>query len=90
MRVIYSAGKLLGFDPDFLLHHSFKRKIYYVSLASNSTDFLNGRTKHLKNYNSSVKTLKSYWHKRWLKQRLLNNRILEDVKNFRSEYFVIE
>ena len=87
MRVIHAAGKLLGFDPNVLLHHSFKRGIYYVPLASNSIDFLNERTKVLKNYNSSIKTLKSYWNRRWLQQRMLNDRVLENVKNFRKEDF---
>jgi hypothetical protein len=90
MRVIHSAGKLLGFDPNFLLHHSFKRKIYYIPLATNSVEFLNGKTKSLKNYNSSIKTLKSYWYRRWFQQRLCNHQVLEDVKNFRSEDFMVE
>lgn len=43
MRVIRSAGSLLGFDADFLLRHSFKRSIYFVSLANDSKEFLRGR-----------------------------------------------
>lgn len=93
MRVIHTAGKLLGFDPNFLLCHSFKRKIYFVSLANNSIGFLNGDTKSLKNHQLSVATLSSYWHKRWLKQRLTNKaafNALENIKNFCVEDFTIE
>ncbi len=90
MRVIHTAGRLLGFNPDFLLCHSFKRNIYYVSLARNSIDFLNGNTKSLKSYNSSTKILASFWHKRWLQQRLQHKPSMENVKNFRVEDFIIE
>lgn len=90
MRVIRTSGKLLSFNPNFLLNHSFKRNIYYASLAKNSIDFLSGNTKHLKNYQSTAKTLADYWHKRWLKQRLSHKHVLENVKNFHSEDFMIE
>lgn len=89
MRVIHTAGNLLGFNPDFLLRHSFKRGIYYVSLAQNSVAFLNGNTTNLKNYHNSVKTLTSYWRKRWLKQRLTHKDIVEEIKNFKVEDFYI-
>ena len=42
MRLIRTVGNLLGFDSDFLLKHSFRRGIYYVPLAKNSIEFLNG------------------------------------------------
>lgn len=90
MRVIRTAGELLGFNPDFLLCHSFKRKIYYVSLAKNSIEFINGNTTNLINYQSSAKTLSNHWRRRWLMKRLAYKPILEDVKNFRTEDFAIE
>lgn len=93
MRVIHTAGKLLGFDPNFLLRHSFKRKIYFISLANNSIDFLNGNTNSLKNHQLSATTLSSYWRRRWLKQRLTNKdafNALESTKNFCTEDFTIE
>jgi len=33
MRVIRTAGDLLGFDSDFLFKHSFKRGIYFVAVG---------------------------------------------------------
>lgn len=90
MRVIHTAGRLLGFNPNILLCHSFKRQIYYISLAKNSIDFLNGNTTNLRNYQSSAKTLSNHWHRRWFKKRLTYKPILEDVKNFRTEDFEIE
>ena len=44
MRIIRTAGDILGFDSDFLLKHSFKRNIYFVPLAKNYSNFLNGKT----------------------------------------------
>ena len=89
MRVIRSAGELLGFDADVLLKHSFKREIYYVSLAKNSLNFLNGRTSALRNYEASAKTLTDYWKRRWLSNRKANSRIIENVKWFHRDSFEI-
>lgn len=89
MRVIRSAGKLLGFDADLLLRHSFKRKIYYVHLAKNSIQFLNGETKCLDYYNPSVNSLANYWKRRWLLPRKKNNRIVEQVKCFDRKTFAV-
>ena len=39
MRVIRTAGDLLGFDSDFLLRHSFKRNIYFIPLSKEYRKF---------------------------------------------------
>ncbi|MDR0605067.1 MAG: DUF4338 domain-containing protein, partial [Bacteroidales bacterium] len=55
MRVIRSAGDILDFDSNFLLQHSFKRNIYFVPLAKNYKDFLNGNEKRPDFYNYPMK-----------------------------------
>lgn len=87
MRVIRSAGSLLGFDADFLLRHSFKRSIYFVSLANDSKEFLRGEKTALHNYSSNLNTLSNHWKRRWLKKRLLRSDVIEKVKAFRKENF---
>lgn len=87
MRVIRSAGALLGFDANVLLKHSFRRKIYYVSLAKNSLNFLNGETRELQSYESGTKTLTDYWKRRWLSKRIANPKIVEEVKWVHKDFF---
>ena len=87
MRVIRSAGRILGFDADFLLRHSFKRSIYFISLAHGSKEFLRGETTALRNYSSTLNTLSNYWKRRWLKNRLLRAEVIEKVKTFQKEDF---
>lgn len=90
MRVIRSAGEILGFDGDFLLKHSFKRNIYFIPLAKQAKAFLNGTTRvpHFNNY--SKKELVEYWKKRWLENRRRNIDVLEKVMDFNPDKFTIE
>lgn len=89
MRVIRSAGEILGFDGDFLLKHSFKRNIYFVPLAKEAKAFLNGTTRspHFNNY--SKRELVDYWKKRWLENRKRNVDVLEKVIDFNRDNFTI-
>ena len=89
MRVIRNAGELLGFNPDHLLTHSFRRNIYFVPFARNSISFLNGYEKNLKYYRQSVNSVTEYWRQRWYKQRRKNCKVIEDVKRFNRETFSI-
>jgi hypothetical protein len=89
MRVIRSAGELLGFDSDFLLKHSFKRNIYFIPLASEFKAFLNGETKQPKFKNYSKKELVQYWKTRWLENRKKNVEAVTNVIDFKSEDFKI-
>lgn len=90
MRVIRTAGNLLGFDSNLLLRHSFKRNIYYIDLARNSIDFLHGDSETLNNFQYSTEELTAYWKKRWFEQRLNHNFIVQDVKKIQAESFCIE
>lgn len=90
MRVIRTAGDLLGFDSDFLLKHSFKRHIYFVPLAKNFREILNDKAKRPKYYNYTKKELVEYWRERWFKNRKLQADVITDVLNFNPKNFTIQ
>jgi hypothetical protein len=89
MRVIRSAGELLGFDSDFLLKHSFKRNIYFIPLASEFKAFLNGETKQPKFKNYSKNDLVQFWKTRWLETRKKNVDAVTNVLDFCPSDFII-
>lgn len=89
MRIIHKAGEMLGFDPDVLLKHSFKRSIYFVPLGKNWKDFFNGKTKRPLYYNYSKKELVGFWQERWLENRKKNLKIATDVISFSPNDFTI-
>lgn len=89
MRVIRHAGGLLGFNPDDLLKHSFRRKVYFVPLAMNALSFLRGNDRALQYYRQSAGTLVRYWKKRWLHNRRQRWETIAKVNSFRKEYFNI-
>lgn len=89
MRVIRTAGDLLGFDSDFLLRHSFKRNIYFIPLSKDYIKFLNDETKQPIFNNYSKKELVDYWKERWLKNRRTNENVIADAVAFTPDQFVI-
>lgn len=89
MRVIHRAGEMLGFDPDLLLKHSFKRNIYFIPLAKNWKEFLNGENKRPLYYNYTKSELVSFWKERWLENRKKNIDIITNVMNFTPNDFTI-
>jgi hypothetical protein len=89
MRVIRTAGDLLGFDTDQLLMHSFKREIYFVPFAKNTKEFLIGKNNSLRFYSYNVKYLTNYWKQRWYNQRKENSEIVEKVSKFSKDNFSI-
>jgi hypothetical protein len=89
MRVIRSAGDILNFDSNFLLKHSFKRNIYFVPLAKNYKEFLNGEVKYLEFYNYAMHDLVSFWKKRWLENRKQNVNVIANVLAFHQNDFVL-
>ena len=90
MRVIHKTGNLLNFDPNFLLKHSFKRTIYYIPLAENTLEFLNGETKRIKYHNYKMKLLTDYWKTRWFEKRKQNIEIIQRLVKFEPNDFKIE
>ena len=89
MRIIRSAGDLLGFDSNFLLKHSFKRNIYFIPLSKDFKKFLNGETKQPIFTNYSKKELVNYWKERWLSNRKKNLRVINEVISFDQQKFNI-
>jgi hypothetical protein len=89
MRVIHKAGEMMGFDPDVLLKHSFKRNIYFVPLTKNWKEFYNGQHKRPFYYNYTKKELVNFWKKRWLDNRKRNIDTLTNVMNFTTDDFTI-
>ena len=89
MRLIRTAGDLLDFNSDFLLKHSFKRAIYFTSLAENSIEFLRGDQKQLKYYWYPKKNLVDWWKYRWLGQRKENPSVIGKVLDFTPQKFEI-
>lgn len=89
MRVIRAAGDKLGFDSDFLLQHSFKRTIYFIPLAKNYSEVLNGHTKSVIYYDYPKKELVEFWKNRWLENRRKNIDVVTRVLEFNPTDFEI-
>jgi len=89
MRVIRNAGDLLGFDSDVLLQHSFKRNIYFVPMAKNFKEFLNGETKRINYNNYSLKELTDFWKERWFNKRKERSEVIKNVLAFKPEDFTV-
>ncbi len=89
MRLIHKTGEMLGFDPNLLLRHSFKRDIYFVPYGSKSVNFLNGRTKYPLYFNYSMNELVEFWKNRWYNMRKKNESIIEKVLDFEPNQFEI-
>lgn len=90
MRVIREAGERLGFDAEFLLKHSFKRNIYFVSLAKNSLEFLNGDQAKLRPHKYPLNALVRYWKMRWFENRKMKLEIINKVISFNPMDFKIQ
>ena len=89
MRLIKAVGDSLEFNSDFLLKHSFRRKIYFVSLAKNSLEILNGIEKRPKYYHCSKNKLSEYWKNRWFRNRKRNPSVIKKVLDFEPKHFDI-
>jgi hypothetical protein len=89
MRVISTAGELVGFNSNFLLQHSFKRGILFLPLAINYNDFLNDKQVEPIYYDYTKEELIHYWKERWFENRKKNEKVIKDVLSFKPENFVI-
>lgn len=91
-RFIKKALDLLanhGFDSNILLNHSIKRDIYFIPLAENTLQFLNGKDEKLLYFNFPMNNLVEYWRKRWLFSRKKNQEAINKAKTFTSDDFTI-
>lgn len=89
MRVINAAGELLGFDPEYLLKHSFRRNIYFIPIAKNYKDLLNGVSRKPEYYKYSKAELTKYWRDRWYSKRRNNADTISKLLGFEPENFTI-
>jgi hypothetical protein len=89
MRVINRGAGMLGFDPDLLLRHSFKRSIYFLPLTKNWKEFLNGEHKRPLYFNYAKKELVDFWRNRWLMNRKKSIEIQNAVMNFHPNDFTV-
>lgn len=89
MRVINAAGELLGFDPDYLLKHSFRRNIYFVPIAKNYKNLLNGISKKPEYFKYTKDELTEYWRNRWYSKRRNDPNTISKLLSFEPEDFTI-
>lgn len=90
MRVIRSACDVLGLDSDLILKHSFQRGLFAVKLATNFRAFLKEESDTPRYRNMPLSKLVNYWRDRWFRMRKNNEAIVNKVKSFSSEQFIIE
>lgn len=90
MRIIRSACDILGLNSDVILRHSFRRGLYAIPLAVNYKSYLRGKTKTPRYRNLPLCKLVGHWRDRWLSMRKQNDTIIQKVKRFSPDQFVIE
>jgi hypothetical protein len=90
MRVIRAAADILDFDSDFLLRHSFKRSIYFLSFAKNFRDVLTGNTARVEFDDRTMKELVQFWKERWFEKRRTNPQTIVNVREFEPNLFNVE
>jgi hypothetical protein len=84
MRVIRTIGDILGFDPEFLLKHSYKRHIYLVPLIKNLRYFLDDSHYQPDYCNYPLRKLVQYWKERWFNNRKNNGEIISKIIQFKK------
>jgi hypothetical protein len=89
MRVIRTAGDILGFNADFLLRHSFQRQIYAVPLAHNFKAFLRGEHSRLRQRDYPLGDLVQHWKDRWLSIRKSNPQVASAVHSYHPSSFTV-
>nr|WP_251136951.1 Druantia anti-phage system protein DruA [Exiguobacterium sp. s193] len=87
MRLMRNGLAALGISEEFTKHHT-KRIVFGIELASNSLEFLQGKTEKLDYYMSledaSVKTeeIIDFWKKRWFLKRIETVDIINRLNKF--------
>lgn len=85
LRVIRDGMNLLGFDADECLNHGHPRGVYVVPLARNAREFLRGETDEIDYFDTPLEDVIEHWRERWLKMRLQNTEVMEQVHNFKAD-----
>lgn len=92
LRKIREGIDEIGFPSEEILKHGNKRVIYGVALAKNFREILLGyqqRPKYLipqSNKKNQTNLLANYWIKRWLVNRIKNEKILEEISKHTLDY----
>lgn len=92
LRKIRDGLAEAGLPADKLLLHGSKRIVYALQLAKNFRDVLIGKSKRPKYLlpqskpKETTRRIISFWRKRWLAHRIMNENILLDMKTDSLEY----
>lgn len=70
IRLLRTGLVKLGLDADGILRHGQRRGVYVIAMASNSLDFLQGKTSAIQYCDRPKEELVAYWKERWLKGRI--------------------
>lgn len=89
MRVIRTACDILGLDSNVILKHSFSRGLYAVKLANNFRSYLHGKSETPRYRNLPLEELVGYWRNRWLNMRRKNMDVVQKVRSFSPQNFMI-
>ncbi|WP_197058190.1 Druantia anti-phage system protein DruA [Brevibacillus thermoruber] len=95
LRLIRTGLDLLGLPSDHLLRHNFKRIVYGVELAENTHEFLRGEEETPRYYldqnqpKQMTEEICNFWRERWLAMRIQNSNVLDRIKRFRIEDFLL-
>ncbi|MEC1604964.1 Druantia anti-phage system protein DruA [Bacillus halotolerans] len=87
MRLIRHGLATLGIPEEFTKHHT-KRIVFGIELASNSLEFLQGKTNQLDYYmpledaSSNTEEIINFWRKRWLLKRIETVDIITRLSKF--------
>lgn len=92
MRKLRDALDLLQLESQSILNHRSKRVVYGITLAQNMFEVLTGLNSKVKYLLPQSKPklitelIGKFWVKRWLRNRILNDDILENVKENTLSY----
>jgi len=92
MRKIRDALDILQLESQSILNHRSKRVVYGIRLAENMFEVLTGLTTKVKYLLPQSKPkittsfIGKFWIKRWLSNRILNDQVLENIKEHTLSY----
>ncbi len=95
LRLIKKGLNLLGLPASNLIRHNFKRIVYGVELAENTYEFLRGEEEtpryylNQENPEEITEEICKFWRNRWLAMRIKNSNVLNQVREFRIEEFLV-
>ncbi|HVG11032.1 MAG TPA: Druantia anti-phage system protein DruA [Thermoanaerobaculia bacterium] len=86
-RMLRSGLRLLGFDPETVMQHHQRRRIYGIRLCPQAVDFLLGKIEFLPNFierpeqfRDATSRISAFWRERWLASRIEHTPTLEVLR----------